>query len=76
MLELYHSNWSICAQKVRLVIAEKSLDVVEHHIDLRAREQQTPEYLKLNPKGYVPTLVHDGRPVIESALICEYLEDV
>ncbi|NBP74164.1 MAG: glutathione S-transferase family protein, partial [Alphaproteobacteria bacterium] len=31
MLELYHSNWSICAQKVRLVIAEKRLDAVEHH---------------------------------------------
>ena len=76
MLELYHSNWSICAQKVRLVIAEKGLDVVEHHIDLRAREQQTPEYLKLNPRGYVPTLVHDGRPVIESAIICEYLDEV
>ena len=76
MLELYHSNWSICAQKVRLVIAEKGLDVVEHHVNLRAREQQSPEYLKLNPKGYVPTLVHDGRPVIESALICEYLDEV
>ena len=75
-LELYHSNWSICAQKVRLVIAEKRIDVVEHHVDLRAREQQTPEYLKLNPKGYVPTLVHDGRPVVESALICEYLDEV
>lgn len=75
-LELYHSNWSICAQKVRLVIAEKGLDVVEHHVDLRAREQQSPEYLKLNPKGYVPTLVHDGRPVVESALICEYLDEV
>lgn len=76
MLELYHSNWSICAQKVRLVIAEKRLDAVEHHVDLRAREQQAPEYLKLNPKGYVPTLVHDGRPVVESAIICEYLDEV
>jgi len=76
MLELYHSNWSICAQKVRLVIAEKGLDVVEHNLDLRARDQQRPEYLKLNPKGYVPTLVHDGRPVIESSLICEYLDEV
>ena len=76
MLELYHSNWSICAQKVRLVIAEKRLDAVEYHVDLRAREQQAPEYLKLNPKGYVPTLVHDGRPVVESAIICEYLDEV
>ena len=76
MLELYHSNWSICAQKVRLVIAEKRLQVVEHHLDLRAREHQTSKYLKLNPKGYVPTLVHDGSPIVESAIICEYLDEV
>ena len=75
-LELYHTNWSICAQTVRLVISEKRLKVIEHHIDLRARQQQTAEYLKLNPNGYVPTLVHDGRPVIESAAICEYLDEV
>lgn len=76
MIELYHSNWSICAQKVRLVLAEKHIDVVEHHLDLRARDQQKPEYLRLNPNGYVPTLVHDGRVVIESAVISEYLDEV
>ena len=76
MIELYHSNWSICAQKVRLVLAEKGIAVVEHHLDLRARDQQRPEYLRLNPNGYVPTLVHDGRAVIESAVICEYLDEV
>ncbi|MEK9647062.1 MAG: glutathione S-transferase family protein [Alphaproteobacteria bacterium] len=76
MVELYHSNWSICAQKVRLVLAEKSQEVVRHHLDLRAREQQTPAYLQLNPKVYVPTLVHDGCPIVESALICEYLDEV
>jgi glutathione S-transferase len=76
MLELYHTNWSVCAQKVRLVIAEKGLKVCERHIDLRAREQQAPEYLKLNPNGYVPTLVHDGRSIVESAIICEYLDEV
>ncbi len=76
MIELYHSNWSICAQKVRLVLAEKGIETVEHHLDLRARDQQRPEYLRLNPNGYVPTLVHDGRSVIESAVICEYLDEV
>ncbi len=76
MIELYHSNWSICAQKVRLVLAEKGIEAVEHHLDLRASDQQSPEYLKINPKGYVPTLVHDGRSVIESAVICEYLVEV
>lgn len=75
-IELYHTNWSICAQKGRLVIAEKGLDVIEHHIDLREREQQTSEYLKLNPNGYVPTLVHNGKTIIESSIICEYLDEV
>ena len=76
MIELYHSNWSICAQTVRLVLAEKGLEAVEHHLDLRAGEQQQPAYLKLNPHGYVPTIVHDGRAVIESAVICAYLDEV
>ena len=38
-------------------------------------EQYDPKYLKMNPKGVVPTLVHDGTPVIESTLICEYIDD-
>ena len=31
--------------------------------------------MKLNPNGVVPTLVHDGRVVIDSAIIAEYLDD-
>ncbi len=31
--------------------------------------------MKLNPKGVVPTLVHDGNIITESTVICEYLED-
>jgi glutathione S-transferase len=45
------------------------------NVDLFKAEQYDPKYLKLNPKGIVPTLVHDGKPVIESTLICEYLDD-
>jgi glutathione S-transferase len=44
-------------------------------IDLFKAEQYDPRYLKLNPGGIVPTLVHDGKPIIESTLICEYLDD-
>jgi glutathione S-transferase len=44
-------------------------------VDLFKSEQYDPAYLKLNPKGVVPTLVHDGKPVIESTLICEYLDE-
>ena len=75
MLELYTHPMSPCAQKVRIVLAEKGLDWKKHHIDLPNKENLRPEYLKLNPLGVVPTLVHDGRPVIESSIICEYLND-
>lgn len=74
-MELYHNNMSVCAQKVRVVLAEKGLKPIEHHLNLRAGESHTPEYLRLNPKGVVPTLVDKGEPIIESTIICEYLDD-
>lgn len=75
MLELHTHPMSPCAQKVRLVLAEKGLDWTRHHVELSQKENLRPDYLKLNPLGVVPTLVHDGRPVIESSIICEYLDD-
>lgn len=74
-MELYHSNMSVCSQKVRLVLREKQLNPVEHPLNLRAGEATRPEYLKLNPNGVVPTLLDRGAVIIESTVICEYLED-
>ncbi len=74
-LTLYHNDMSVCAQKVRFALAEKGLAYEAHHLNLRAGDQKAPEYLKLNPNGYVPTLVHDGFVVCESTVICEYLDD-
>ena len=34
-----------------------------------------PEYLKLNPNGVIPTLVHDGNVIIESSIILGYLDE-
>lgn len=75
MLELHHNGMSVCSAKVRLVLHEKGLSPKEHHYNLRQGDQFTPEYLAMNPMGVVPTLVHDGRPIIESTLICEYLDE-
>jgi len=75
MLELYTHPMSPCAQKVRIVLAEKKLDWTKHHVSLPDKENLRPEYLKLNPLGVVPTLVHNDKPVIESSIICEYLDD-
>jgi glutathione S-transferase len=74
-LELYHGLPSTCSKKVRLVLYEKGLPFRSHLMDLRKFEQHRPDYLKLNPNGVVPTLVHDGRVVLESSVIMEYLDD-
>ena len=77
-LELYHFDRSTAAQKVRLALAEKGLEWESHIIEtsLDKREQHDPGYLKLNPRGVVPTLVHDGKVICESNVILEYLDDV
>ena len=61
MLELYHSVNSVCAQKVRVALAEKGLEYREHLMTLRG-DQFDAAYMKLNPNAVVPTLIHDGRP--------------
>jgi glutathione S-transferase len=76
MIDLYHHGSSVCAAKVRFALGEKGLAWQGHYIDILTGEQFAPEYLKLNPKAVVPTLVHDGRLILESTVINEYLDDV
>jgi glutathione S-transferase len=74
-LTLYDFGNSVCCQKVRITLTEKKLAWDAIRVDLFKSEQYDPEYLKLNPKGVVPTLLHDGIPIIESTLICEYIDE-
>lgn len=75
MLQLYHYWDSICSFKVRLCLEEKGLSWQSQHLDLMRFENLVPEYLRINPNGVVPSLVEDGRTVIESTVINEYLDD-
>ncbi|MGP0095078.1 MAG: glutathione S-transferase family protein [Xanthobacteraceae bacterium] len=74
MLKLYHHGSSVCAAKVRMAIAEKGLAWEGVYIDILRGDQFAADYVKLNPKAVVPTLEHDGRVIVESTVICEYLD--
>ena len=76
MLKLYHWWSSTCSRRVRIGLAAKELEWESVYVNLRTFENLEPWYVKLNPNGVVPTLDHDGRIIIESNLILEYLDDV
>ena len=44
-------------------------------VDLLNWEQLTEEYKALNPNSVVPTIVHDGKAIIESSIINEYIDE-
>jgi len=77
-LELYHFDRSSAARKVRIALEEKGLEWQSHLLDtsVTRMEHFEPNYLALNPRGVVPTLVHNGQTIRESQVILEYLEDV
>jgi glutathione S-transferase len=76
MLELYHYEPGANSLKPLLCLKEKGLEFVSHYINLHEFEQHDPEYVKVNPNGQVPALVHDGAVITESTVINEYLDDV
>lgn len=76
MLELYHAEPAANSMKVLLCLKEKNLDFVSHYVNLLMFEQHQPEFLKINPNGQVPVLVHDGAIITESTVINEYLDEV
>jgi glutathione S-transferase len=75
-LELYHYEPSANSMKPMLCLKEKGLAFTSHYVDLHSFEQHAPEFVKVNPNGQVPALIHDGTVITESTVINEYLEDV
>ncbi len=72
MRRLYHLRLSPFSRKIRLVLAEKKIEV-----DLVEEKywEKSLDYLRLNPSGKVPMLRMDGLILAESSAIFEYLEE-
>ena len=62
-----------------MVIHQALLEIGAPHelerVDFETGAQRDPAYLKLNPHGVVPTLVIDGKPMVESAALLMMLAD-
>ena len=68
--------------KVNFIIFDKICELVEKNvkyenqiISLFQSEQYSSGYLKINPRGLVPTLVHGHATIFESTIICEYIDE-
>lgn len=64
------------ATLTELVIEELGIPCDRKLIDLKAGANKQPEYLKVNPNGKVPAIVHDGVTIWESSAITMYLGEV
>ena len=74
MLTLHSHPLSTFSRRVRIALLEKKIPHEIALVDMAAKQHRSPEYLKLNPYGRVPTLEEDGFVVYESTAILEYLE--
>jgi glutathione S-transferase len=71
-LVLYNAARCPYAARVRIVLAEKGVEFETVEIDLSDR----PAWLyEKNPAGRVPVLEEDDRPLAESVVIMEFLEE-
>lgn len=72
---ILHGYWrSSAAYRVRIALSIKGIAYRQIAHDLRAGEQNDPAYLAIAPHGLVPALDHDGRILIESPAILEWIE--
>lgn len=57
------------------MLEEVGADYEIKTLDWKKAEHKSPEYLKINPMGKIPAIVHKGVVVTENAAICMYLAD-
>lgn len=76
-MKLYYSAGA-CSLSPHIVMAELALDYSCIRVDLKTKKTETGEdYLAVNPKGQVPTLVLDsGEKLTEGPAIVQYLADL
>ncbi len=74
-MQLYNFFRSGTSHRLRIALRLKGLDVEYVPVDLRSDQHLGADYKALNPQGLVPALVHEGKVLIQSPAIIEWLEE-
>ena len=76
MLQLYTYYRSVSSHRVRIALNYKGIPYKSIFIDEDKAEEESADYLRLNPQGLIPSLlVENSFIVTQSAAIIEFLEE-
>lgn len=76
-MKLYDSTLAPNPRRLRVFMAEKGIECEKVELNIVNAENLTDEFLKINPRGLLPTLVlDDGTVLDESVAICRYFEEL
>ena len=74
-MKLYMNPASPFARKVRVLVRE--VDLTKQVEEIAVNPARSEELLRVNPLGKIPALIlYDGSALIDSPVICEYLNDM
>ncbi|CAK4073598.1 unnamed protein product [Aphanomyces euteiches] len=70
-----HYSPATASMIVHVLLLELDVPHDLHLVDISKNQHREPDYLRLNPNGLIPTLVVDGKPMIEAAAIAMFLAE-
>ena len=75
-MKLYDTKMAPNPRRVRIFLAEKGIEIPTIEVNILEGENLKPDYLKVNPRGLLPTLeLDDGTRIDETIAICRYIEE-
>jgi maleylacetoacetate isomerase len=75
-MKLYHYWRSSASYRVRIALNFKNMSCQLIHVNILDGSNETPEHLARHPLGYVPVLEVNGKSLMESVAIIEWIEEM